>query len=125
MSAEKALEVRESEYGCLHGHSMTSAGMLRIQQLEREVQSLKAQLADRHSVACDLVRSDGTRCSCDAKHHAAVYAQTTAGREEEVMRLLLQNQLFAAARVYREIHGCGLREAHSACEALRRQNRSA
>lgn len=125
MLENKASRGADFEYVCLHGHSLTPVAMLRIQQLEREVQSLKTQLANRHSTACDLVRSDGTRCSCDASHNAAVYEETAAGKMEQVHQLLLQNKLFAAARLYREIHGCGLREAHAACEDLRNQRKYA
>jgi ribosomal protein L7/L12 len=125
MSASNALQGQEFEYVCLHGHAMTPAAMLRIRQLEREVQSLKAKLADRHSTACDLVRSDGTRCSCDAAHNTAVYADPAAGKMEQVLQLLMQNKLFDAAKLYRSIHGCGLREAHTACEALRNQSKYA
>jgi len=123
MTDSNALKGQEFEYVCLHGHALTPAGLLRIRQLEREVQSLKSKLADRHSTACDLVRSESeTRCSCDAVHHTAIYAATPAGRMEEVQKLLMQRKLFDAAKLYRSIHGCGLREAYTACEALRRQS---
>lgn len=122
----------EDEFVCVHGHSVTPVGQLKIRTL-REQAAAGEQLNRAEQLLVDIVaygmsgRQLRSRVMSFSPRVAAMLERIEAERASkeaqdprmnEVRRLIAARKLIPAIRIYREVHGCSLFEAKSACESM-------
>lgn len=68
-----------------------------------------------------LVAKRASRRRLEDLRRAGVYPPEGQGSDEHVLLLFQRGEKIEAIRLYRELHGCGLKEAKAAVEARARE----